>query len=123
MNSLYPKSPSQRQLSISSSIQKIVSTAFTRNEIYHPDLEDFIISFPFVKVTADLRSARIYVDCLERDLIIRLLSILNSLKNEIRYIIGSKLNLRYVPEIEFIQDEISKKQANVLNMIDKIAQN
>ncbi|WHQ46857.1 MAG: 30S ribosome-binding factor RbfA [Candidatus Midichloria sp.] len=121
MNLLYSKQPTQRQLIIASSIQQVVSKAFVIQEIYHPNLEDTMMVFPFVKITADLKIATIYVDCLNKDKIKVVLEILKSLTTEIRKLIASKLQLKHAPTIGFIEDTITQKQSNILKLIDNIS--
>ncbi|CAG7592837.1 MAG: 30S ribosome-binding factor RbfA [Candidatus Midichloria sp.] len=121
MNLLYSKQPTQRQLVIASSIQQVVSKAFVTQEIYHPNLEEAMMVFPFVKITADLKIATIYVDCLNKDKIKGVLEILKSLTVEIRKLIANKLKLRYAPEIRFIEDTITPKQSNLLRLLDNIS--
>lgn len=121
MNLLYSKQPTQRQLAIASSIQQVVSNAFVRKEIYHQNLDDIIFIFPFVKITADLKIATIYVNCFEKDKLKVILETLTSSSAKIKKLIANKLKLRYVPEVKFAVDNITEKQDNLLKLIDQIS--
>ena len=121
MNSLYSKQPSQRQLAVASSMQKIVSNALVTKDIYSPNLDDIIFSIPFVKITADLKIATIYVNCFEKEKIKFILEELHALSAAIKKLIASKLKLRYIPEIRFAEDNITEKQDNLLKIMDQLS--
>jgi len=121
MGLLYSKQPTQRQLAVASSMQKLISSAVIKNEIYHPDLEDVIIVFPFAKITPDLKNLIIYVDCIDKSKLPIVLEVLKSLSNNFKKLIANKLNLKYVPEIRFIEDEITQKETKILKIMDELA--
>ena len=112
------QAPSQRQLAIASEIAKVVSNIFSTNELYHPELEGLILSFPFVKITPDLKIATIYSSCLDREAIENVVIILNKLLPSVKKIVAAKLKLRYMPELKFVADTISEKEIILLKKID-----
>ena len=116
------KAPSNRQLSVASEIQSIVSNIFATKSIYHPELEDVILSFPIVKITPDLKMATIYASCLNQNDIKQYITIINDITPNIRKIIASKLKLRYTPDIRFMADNITEKEIKMAKKLSAIAE-
>ncbi|MDF1610810.1 MAG: 30S ribosome-binding factor RbfA [Stygiobacter sp.] len=64
-----------------------------------------LITVTNVKVTPDLREAKIYLSVFEKELRAELLSKVNELKGLIRTELAHKIQLRYVPELFFFIDD------------------
>jgi ribosome-binding factor A len=93
----------QRSDRVGGEIQKIFSEILHR-EIKDPRLADVVISS--VKLSKDLRSARIYFTLTE-DKFTRedAMSGFNSARGFIKRMLASQLGLRYMPDIKFFYDE------------------
>lgn len=93
----------RKKLKLASLIQKTVD-GIVRKDISDPRIG--FITFTGVKVSTDMKQVKIYVSCLgspreQRESFAGL----KSSEGYIRHILGTKLDLRFIPEIEFVQDE------------------
>ena len=104
---------------ISGEVKKTVSELLTRN-LKDPRISS-MTSITKVEVTGDLRYANIFVsvlgDKITKD---ETLEGLESAKGFIRKEIGSKIDLRYVPEPIFHLDESIEQGIYISNLIDKV---
>ena len=79
-----------------------------------------MVSITRVDTTGDLRYARIYVSCLnkenEKDVIKGLKSAAGYLRREL----GHALQLRYTPELQFIADDSIQYGAHILEVLRKV---
>ena len=77
-----------------------------------------------VKVTNDLKIAKIYVSFLENNKTIdELMQILVNKKKMIRYHVGLELGLKYIPELRFYHDNTMDYAERIDNLITKIHHN
>ena len=76
-----------------------------------------------VKLTADLREAKVFVSSLDES--IEQQEFLLGLKRATGYIrgeLGRNLKLKHIPQIEFIVDDSYDKQERILHLIDQLHQ-
>lgn len=73
-----------------------------------------------VEMPVDLRSAKVFVSIMggERDIKV-VLNSLNHACKHIQNVVSRNLELRYVPAIQFIEDESIKKSIRISNLIKK----
>ena len=94
------------------------------SRIIHDDLKDPRLGFitvTKVKLTPDLRSARIYYSVLGDEKSKTSSKIgLKQAKGYMRKLIGQRLRLRYTPEISFNLDDTSDYVQKIEDIIDKI---
>jgi len=94
------------------------------SRIIHDDLKDPRLGFitvTRVKLTPDLRSARIYYSVLGDEKSKKSTKIgLKQAKGYIRKLIGQRLKLRFTPEIAFDMDDTSEYVQKIEDIIDKI---
>jgi len=109
---------SQRAGRVQEAIRQEVS------KILHEEIRDPRLGFltiTGVELTNDLRYARIYFSVLGEDKKKRLaLKGLNSAKGHIRSLIGDRIKLRYVPDIEFKIDETLARTQHIYDLFEKI---
>jgi ribosome-binding factor A len=96
---------SQRQLRVGELIRHELAAMLTRGEVHDPIIETHMITVPEVRMTADLRTAIIYIMPLggrdEKE-------VLDALERNKRYMRGEiarRVNLKFAPEIRFQIDE------------------
>ncbi len=103
---------------INDEIQKELSMLL--RTVKDPRVRDAMITITHVDTTSDLRYARIYISALERtdekDLIRGLKSAAGYLRREL----GSKLGLRYTPELQFFADDSIAYGAHILDMLNHV---
>ncbi|MGB8630820.1 MAG: 30S ribosome-binding factor RbfA [Xanthobacteraceae bacterium] len=96
---------SQRQLRVGELIRHELAAMLTRGEVHDPIIETHMITVPEVRMTADLRTAIIYIMPLggrdEKE-------VLDALERNKRYMRGEiarRVSLKFAPEIRFQIDE------------------
>ena len=94
------------------------------SKILHDEIRDPRLGFltiTGVELTNDLRYARIYFSVLGEDKDKKLaLRGLNSAKGYIKGLLGDRIKLRYMPEIEFKIDETLERTQRIYDLFDKI---
>jgi ribosome-binding factor A len=107
-----------RKLRVGQAIQLEIS------EMVNKDLKDPSIGFltiTFVKMSADLRYARIYVSTMgSEEEKKKTLRGLNRAKGFIRRELARRLNLRYTPELSFFIDDTLEKAAHLETLFKKL---
>ena len=90
-----------------------------RNQLKDPRLPDFV-SITAVRVTRDLRYAKVYVSVFgDDDKKNGAIAALRSASGFIRHEIGQRLNIRYIPEFSFILDDSIEKGMYISKLIDE----
>ena len=103
---------------INEEIQKELSSAI-RN-LKDPRVQDTMISITHVEATPDLRYAKVYVSFLEEDKAQDALKGLKSAGGYLRRELGSALNLRYTPELNWALDDSITYGAKMLKLINSL---
>lgn len=109
---------SQRSGRVQEAIRQEVSS------IIHSQIRDPRLGFltiTGVELTKDLRYARIYFSVLGGDKEKKLaLRGLNSAKGYIKGLLGDRIKLRYMPDIEFKIDETLERTRHIYDLFEKI---
>ena len=79
-----------------------------------------MVSITRVDTTGDLRYARIYVSCLNKDQEKDVVKGLKSAAGYLRRELGHALQLRYTPELQFIADDSIQYGAHILEVLRKV---
>lgn len=91
--------------------------------IISEELRDPRIAFSTVtsvEVTSDLRSARVHVSVLGDDEQVEsTMRALEEAKAYLRHELGSRVDLRYVPELSFISDRSAERSARISTLLRK----
>ena len=107
-----------RPVRLAQELKSEISAIITR-ELPHHRLG--FITITEVKVSPDLRYARVFISVLgsleDRQ---RTLDILDSEKAFIRQLIGRRFRLRHTPEITFIYDETVENADHMMRLMDEI---
>ena len=82
-----------------------------------PRVSQAMVTITHVDTTSDLRYARIYVTALDRTGEKDLMRGLKSAAGFLRRELGSRLNLRYTPELQFIADDSIAYGAHILEIL------
>lgn len=99
------KEPSQRQLRVGEEIKKVIMNVLQRGDMRSKEIREAFITITSVRVSPDLRYATAYVMTLNGKNLGIVLEMLNAESGVFRKEIGSKLQLRYTPEINFRVDD------------------
>ena len=79
-----------------------------------------LISITAVETTPDLRYAKVFVSVLDQSDVDEVIKGLKSAAGYLRRELGSRLTLRYTPELIFARDDSMAKGAHILEMIEKL---
>jgi ribosome-binding factor A len=88
------------------------------NKIQDPALG--IVTITSVKVSPDIRSAKIYVSVYQKEQREEILEKLNGIKGLIRTQLAQRINLRRVPELNFFIDDTLDYVAKMEDLFQKI---
>ncbi len=76
-----------------------------------------LISVTAVNTTPDLRYAKVYISVLDKSDCTQVLKGLKSASGYLRRELGHALQLRYTPELTFVQDDSIDQGAHILKML------
>jgi ribosome-binding factor A len=96
---------SQRMLRVGELIRHALVDVFIHEGIHDPVLERHTITFPEVKMTADLRHATVYVMPLGGKDSDAVIAALNRNKRWLRGALAKRVDMRYMPDVHFRLDE------------------
>ena len=85
-----------------------------------PRVAEGMLTVTHVDTTSDLRYARVYVSALNCEDEKGLLKGLKSAAGFLRRELGSKLSLRYTPELQFFVDDSIAYGAHILDMLNHV---
>ena len=105
INNNFPINKSQRQLRVGELLRKELSEALVKYDFHHADLSNFSITVSQVIVTPDMKWARAFVSPLGGDNFDAVMDILNKNVFNIQKIIASKVRLKRMPKLVFIEDK------------------
>ena len=89
------------------------------SEVFIP--EAGLLTVTKVTVTDDLKIAKVYLSFLENKKPVEdVLEILESKHNLIRHNVGSKLTLKYIPQLQFYYDDSIEHAQRIDDLIQKI---
>ena len=104
-----------KQERINSNLQKEISYIIA-NEVKNPHVK--FVTITAVDVTSDLSYAKVYFTTLKDH--IETLKALKSAKGYIKKELGDRVDLRHIPELEFIYDESIEYAARIEEKIKEI---
>ncbi len=85
-----------------------------------PRVSQSMLTITHVDTTSDLRYARIYLTAMDRTGEKDLMRGLKSASGFLRRELGSRLNLRYTPELQFFADDSIAHGAHILDMLNHV---
>ena len=103
---------------INEEIQKELASLL-RN-LKDPRVQDTMISITHVETTPDLRWAKVYVSFLQEERAKEALKGLKSAGGYLRRELGSALNLRYTPELNWALDDSITYGAKMMKLINSL---
>jgi len=86
-------------------------TEVIQQEIDDPDMD--FLSITRVKTTADLQESKVYYSLLNDSQYEKAQRVLDNMKGLIRSLLGKKVHLKILPQLEFIPDESIKLSVDV----------
>ena len=99
------KPVSQRQLRVGEVIKQALSNIFSRGEAKVPNLETSLITVTEVRMSPDLKTAKVYVLPLGGTDSEEKIKILKDFSFLIRKVLSKKVDLKFLPKVYFVKDE------------------
>ena len=105
INNNFPINKSQRQLRVGELLREEISEALVKNDFHHSGLSNFSITVSQVVVTPDMKWAKAFVSPLGGENFDEAMDYLNKNVFSIQKIIASKVCLKRMPKLVFIEDK------------------
>lgn len=99
------RGPSQRQLRVGEMLRHALSQILVRGDIRDPDLEGVSVTVTQVKPSGDMRHATVFVEPLGGRNAKLIVTALNRHKAFLRGEMGHVIELKFTPELRFVEDE------------------
>ncbi|MCF4097010.1 30S ribosome-binding factor RbfA [Maritalea mediterranea] len=117
------KLPSQRQLRVGELVRHALSGFLSRDEIMDEDLVGAFITVPEVRMTPDLKLAKVYIMPLGGKNAETVVAALNRNKKFIRGQIAPSLDLKYAPDFRFFVDDTFDEAGRIDELLrsDRVA--
>ena len=112
------KGSTQRQLRVGELIKQKLGEVFIRNEAKILALNTSVITVTEVKITPDLKSARVYVIPLGGIEMEKTVSILTEYSHLVRKALSKKLDIKFLPRLAFVEDnsfDYAEKTERLIN--------
>ncbi|MDC0370083.1 30S ribosome-binding factor RbfA [Pelagibacteraceae bacterium] len=95
---------SQRQLRVAELVKQNIGQVFIRNEAKIPNIDSSIITVTEVRMSPDLKTARVYVIPLNGTEMKETVSILTDFAHLVRKALSKRLDLKFLPKLRFLED-------------------
>ena len=103
-NSSTQKPFSQRQLRVGELVKQNLGELFIRNEAKIPLINSKIITVTEVRMTPDLKTARVYVIPLGGEGTKETVRILTEFSHLVRRALSKRLDIKFLPKLTFVED-------------------
>jgi len=111
------KGPSQRQLRVGEMLRHALSQVLVRGDIRDPDLEGVSVTITQVKPSGDMRHATVFCEPLGGQNADRIIKALNRHKAFIRGEMGHMIELKFTPELRFVEDASFAEAEKIENLL------
>ncbi len=112
------KGPSQRMLRIGELIRHKIAEMLSRSEIHDDVLASHVITIPEVRLSPDLKLATVYVMPLGGNDLKPVIGALTRNRKYIRAQVAHTLNLRYAPDLRFLEDKTFEEATRIDRLLD-----
>ena len=124
MNSQTTQRPfSQRQLRVGELVKQNIGEIFIRNEAKIPSINSKLITVTEVRMTPDLKTARVYVIPLGGIDTKETVRILTEYSHLVRRALSKKLDIKFLPKLTFVEDNSFEYAEKIEKIIKKNKEN
>ncbi len=99
-----PAVQSQRQLRVGELLRRAIAETLARETLYEPELSGASVTVSEVRLSPDLRKARVYVLPLGGGQVDEVVDALNRNRSELRRIVNRAVKLKFSPSLKFVPD-------------------
>ena len=110
---------SQRQLRVGELVKQNLGQLFIRNEAKIPSLNTKLITVTEVKMTPDLKTARVYVIPLGGEDMKETVRILTEYAHLARRALSKRLDIKFLPKLTFVEDNSFEYAEKIEKIIKK----
>ena len=109
----------QRQLRVGELVKQKLGEIFIRNEAKIPSMNTEIITVTEVRMTPDLKTARVYVIPLGGKDIKETVKILTEYSHLVRKALSKRLDIKFLPKLTFVEDNSFEYAEKIEKIIRK----
>ena len=113
------KSFSQRQLRVGELVKQNLGELFIRNEAKIPFINSKLITVTEVRMTPDLKTARVYVIPLGGSGAKEFVKILTEYSHLVRKALSKRLDIKFLPKLTFVEDNSFEYAEKIERLIKK----
>ena len=114
---------SQRQLRVGELVKQNLGELFIRNEAKIPSINSKLITVTEVRMTPDLKTARVYVIPLGGIDTKEIVRILTEYSHLVRKALSKRLDIKFLPKLTFVEDNSFEYAEKIERIINKNKQN
>ena len=114
---------SQRQLRVGELVKQNLGELLIRNEAKIPSINSKLITVTEVRMTPDLKTARVYVIPLGGADTRETVKILTEYSHLVRKALSKRLDIKFLPKLTFVEDNSFEYAEKIENIIKKIKKN
>ena len=114
---------SQRQLRVGELVKQNLGELLIRNEAKIPSINSKLITVTEVRMTPDLKTARVYVIPLGGADTKETVKILTEYSHLVRKALAKRLDIKFLPKLTFVEDNSFEYAEKIENIIKKIKLN
>ena len=120
MNDQFTQRPfSQRQLRVGELVKQNLGQLFLRNEAKIPSINSKLITVTEVRMTPDLKTARVYVIPLGGKDTKETVRILTEYSHLVRKALSKRLDIKFLPKLIFVEDNSFEYAEKIEKIIKK----
>jgi len=119
-NQFSNKPYSQRQLRVGELVKQNLGELFIRNEAKIPLINSKLITVTEVRMTPDLKTARVYVIPLGGIDMRETVSVLTEYSHLVRRALSKRLDIKFLPKLTFVEDNSFEYAEKIERIIKKI---
>ena len=116
---LYQRSFSQRQLRVGELVKQNLGELFLRNEAKIPSINCKLVTVTEVRMTPDLKTARVYVIPLGGIDTKETVKILTEYSHLVRKALSKRLVIKFLPKLTFVEDNSFEYAEKIEKIIKK----
>ena len=110
---------SQRQLRVGELVKQNLGELFLRNEAKIPTINSKLITVTEVRMTPDLKTARVYVIPLGGIDTKEIVKILTEYSHLVRKALSKRLDIKFLPKLTFVEDNSFEYAEKIEKLIKK----
>ena len=114
---------SQRQLRVGELVKQNLGELFIRNEAKIPSINSKLVTVTEVRMTPDLKTARVYVIPLGGIDMEETVSALTEYSHLVRKALSKRLDIKFLPKLTFVEDNSFEYAEKIERIIKKIKVN